>query len=170
MKKCCRCKFIKDESQFYACPGVYDSLRPECRECTKLKRKYHYYRYQEEEIQTSSAYNKKHPVQTKAIKARYDKSPKCRYSIYKSNAKIGGRAFKLTFEQFMQFWQKPCHYCSSSIETIGLDRIDNNKGYSLDNVTPCCETCNKMKCKLMVSEFVEHCEKVVKNLITNKEK
>lgn len=170
MKKCCRCKEVKDESQFYACPGVYNNLRPECRECTKLKRKSHYSRHQEEGIRVSSVYNKKHPLQTKLTRVRNSQSPKGRYGSYVQNAKADNRLFELSFEQFMTFWQRPCTYCGLEIETIGLDRADNSKGYILDNVAPCCGRCNKMKLKFSVSDFIRHCERIVKNKLKNKEK
>jgi hypothetical protein len=52
---------------------------------------------------------------------------------------------------------KGCHYCFSSLLTetgIGLDRINNNLGYSLDNVLPCCGNCNKIRQdKLTVEEM-----------------
>lgn len=40
-----------------------------------------------------------------------------------------------------------CHYCGQHIETLGssLDRKDSDKGYTLDNVVPCCGDCNKVK-------------------------
>ena len=28
---------------------------------------------------------------------------------------------------------------------VGLDRLDNSKGYVLDNVVPCCDKCNRLK-------------------------
>lgn len=36
---------------------------------------------------------------------------------------------------------KSCVYCGD-IEQIGCDRIDNNKGHTMDNVVPCCRVCN----------------------------
>lgn len=35
----------------------------------------------------------------------------------------------------------------------GLDRIDNTKGYEIDNVVPCCKTCNKAKDIMSQEEF-----------------
>ena len=54
----------------------------------------------------------------------------------------------ITNEQFINYWNSPCIYCNISIlkETgIGLDRIDNNKHYTPDNVNPCCGNCNKIR-------------------------
>lgn len=35
----------------------------------------------------------------------------------------------------------------------GLDRVDSNKGYTKDNVVPCCKYCNRAKSDLTTKEF-----------------
>jgi hypothetical protein len=82
---------------------------------------------------------------------------------YKSAAKRRGFTFELDKELFLTFWQKPCFYCGSAIETIGLDRVNSNEGYRIDNVVPCCSICNTMKLALPREVFIEHCFKVIKN-------
>jgi hypothetical protein len=37
--------------------------------------------------------------------------------------------------------------------TSGLDRIDSDKGYTLDNVVPCCRNCNRAKSDLTLGTF-----------------
>ena len=37
-----------------------------------------------------------------------------------------------------------CVYCGGT-ENLGLDRIDNNKGHTKENVLPCCRPCNTMR-------------------------
>ena len=77
---------------------------------------------------------------------------------YKRIAKKRGRSFELTQEQFVELTKKDCHYCGASPNNItesnncygeyiynGIDRIDNSKGYTLDNVVPCCKICNYAK-------------------------
>jgi len=85
---------------------------------------------------------------------------KVKYSYYKKNARVKKNEWNLTFEEFMTFWQKPCNYCGSKIETIGLDRVDNKKGYNLDNVVSCCWICNRMKRASRKEDFIAHCKKV----------
>lgn len=79
---------------------------------------------------------------------------------YKSGAKKRGIEFKLTDEQFQSFWQQPCNYCGTKVETIGLDRIDSNECYSIENVVSCCAICNTMKLALPRDIFIEHCQKI----------
>ena len=39
---------------------------------------------------------------------------------------------------------KSCIYCGTT-EQIGADRIDNSKGHTMDNVIPCCYSCNAVR-------------------------
>ena len=96
---------------------------------------------------------------------KWDKeSPKRYFSRYKYSSKTRKNPciFSLSFEQFISFWQKSCNYCGSEIKTIGLDRIDNNKGYIMENVCPCCRKCNIMKSNYTQKDFINHCKKIAK--------
>lgn len=73
--------------------------------------------------------------------------------------------FELTYDQFLTFWKKPCVYCKDFIDTIGLDRIDNSKGYTFENVASCCRICNIMKQKMTVAEFILHVRKILSQSI-----
>jgi hypothetical protein len=79
-----------------------------------------------------------------------------RYSGYKTEAKKRNYSFELTYEQFCTFMDKNCFYCNSppsnrckynylEIVHSGIDRVDNTKGYSLDNCVSCCKNCNSIK-------------------------
>lgn len=78
-----------------------------------------------------------------------------RFSAAKSKAKYKGLLWTLTEEQHIEFLKKPCDYCGGPLpETqIGLDRVDNQKGYELGNVVPCCTKCNFIKGKLEGAGF-----------------
>jgi hypothetical protein len=69
-----------------------------------------------------------------------------------------GHVFELTREQLLEYWKLPCHYCGESIlaETgIGLDRVDNSRGYTTDNVLPCCGGCNVVRSDVLTVEEME---------------
>ena len=87
-------------------------------------------------------------------------TPKFRYYLYIKSAKERKLKFDLSFEEFMTFWQKPCYYCGDKIETIGLDRVDNKKGYSLDNIVSCCWECNIIKRDFSEKKFINKCKKI----------
>lgn len=85
-----------------------------------------------------------------------------RYRHYVYGANSREIEFSLTQEQFNSFWQKPCFYCGDLIGSIGLDRKDNRKGYTIDNVLPCCKTCNLMKLNLDYGQFLLHVNKILR--------
>ena len=84
---------------------------------------------------------------------QYYRTSKGKFSEYKSGAKQRGIEFHLTMEQFESFWQKPCEYCGAEIETIGLDRLDSDGHYTMNNVVSCCWSCNKEKGKKTLEEW-----------------
>jgi hypothetical protein len=67
-----------------------------------------------------------------------------RFSRGKSKAKQRGLAWEISLIEFESLSRAACSYCQFALpETgIGLDRIDNAVGYSLENVVPCCTECN----------------------------
>lgn len=46
----------------------------------------------------------------------------------------------------------------------GIDRVDSNKGYHIDNCVPCCTSCNYAKHKLSQKEFYDKIKKIYHNL------
>lgn len=135
IKICSKCKLEKTDDSFHKRNDRKSGLRSKCIDCEVLYRN-----------------SIERQLPQKLIE-------------YRSGAKRRGIDFSLTLEEFTSLWQEPCSYCGSEIETIGLDRIENNKSYSIDNVTTCCALCNVMKMALPKDVFIEHCIK-----ITNKQK
>lgn len=69
---------------------------------------------------------------------------------------------------FATLTSSPCFYCTASPGSVmkshskhseyiynGLDRVDSSRSYTIDNVVPCCEQCNKMKLDIPQSDFLE---------------
>ena len=103
------------------------------------------------------------------------------YSKYKIRAKNHNREFSLSKKEFGLLTSSNCHYCGVSPYKIsisnlhtseqtkkhseylynGIDRIDSNKGYTLDNCIPCCEICNKAKRDISYSEFKEYINRLI---------
>lgn len=92
---------------------------------------------------------------------------------YKVNAKKRGCVWDLTEEQFKKITQKDCYYCGTPPSNVvgqrtinngiytynGIDRVDNTKGYTIDNVVPCCRFCNAAKGKRSLQEYKSWIEK-----------
>jgi len=72
----------------------------------------------------------------------------------------------LTKWQMKKLFNSSCIYCgkmSNMFDLNGIDRIDSNKrSYDIENVTPCCKTCNFMKGTLDLNTFLDQCEKIAK--------
>ena len=56
----------------------------------------------------------------------------------------------ISFETYALFLALPCFYCGE--ESTGLDRVENNKGYTNANVVPCCKECNRLKSNIYSCE------------------
>ena len=80
-----------------------------------------------------------------------------KYNSYSYGAESRGLVFDLNASQFMRLWGANCIYCGGTIETIGIDRVDNLEGYTVDNSVPCCKRCNVIKMKLSSDDFVKAC-------------
>lgn len=94
-------------------------------------------------------------------------------------AKNRGHSFSLSFEEFNDIISKPCYYCGEPPKLInkellikrgdthqlpikynGIDRLNPDEGYTIDNCVPCCSICNYMKHTQQKEDFLRHVEKV----------
>jgi len=106
------------------------------------------------------------------------------YSTYKKRAKKRNLIFILSREQFSTLTKQECYYCgklpqnsysgrgnSGGYTYNGIDRVDNDRGYELDNCVSCCKHCNTSKSKLSQSDFFKWIKKIAeKHIILEKEK
>jgi hypothetical protein len=46
----------------------------------------------------------------------------------------------------------------------GIDRVDNTRGYSIDNCVACCKQCNWAKRELPQQEFIDWIHRVSRHL------
>lgn len=85
------------------------------------------------------------------------------YSNYIRAALKRGYNWDLTPEQVFDLMGKNCVYCNvPPLQKVkrskklynGLDRVDNSKGYTHDNIVTCCGSCNRMKGTLSAQEFL----------------
>lgn len=71
-----------------------------------------------------------------------------RFKLCKKGAKKRNLLFCLSLEQFEKLTSQTCFYCgnfSENKEYCGIDRVNNNVGYILENCVPCCARCNDVK-------------------------
>lgn len=151
MKTCSACKLEKVSSEFTVDNRVRGGLSPACRGCKRSYEKTIYWKNLDRSRAAEKEKSRKHNL-----------TPLRKFSTYKHSAKEKGKEFAITRDQFMALWQKPCYYCSATIKTIGIDRVNNEIGYTVENIVPCCALCNYAKRGLSKSEFVALCMGVVK--------
>jgi hypothetical protein len=68
------------------------------------------------------------------------------YNKYVYAAKVKNRIFELSQELFNDITQLACYICGKTGDNgIGIDRFNNNIGYTVENSKQCCNYCNIMK-------------------------
>lgn len=112
---------------------------------------------------------------------------KIQYSHIKRRNKSKGFIDILSFDDFCRLSRMKCYYCDAEYSRViedrycemkekgkisdtilkinGLDRVDSSKGYAIDNVVPCCVTCNTAKNKMTQKEFKEWIKTVYENYV-----
>jgi hypothetical protein len=88
---------------------------------------------------------------------------KTSYSNYKTSAIRRNYSFDLSQEHFDNLIQENCYICgkkSDEIHTNGVDRFDNDIGYTVENVNSCCGECNFMKNDMEYNDFLEQLKKI----------
>jgi hypothetical protein len=99
---------------------------------------------------------------------------------YKRHAKTRGFAWGLTFDEVTNIINRPCYYCGiiNSNKKItkncrggfsynGIDRVNSKKDYTIDNVVPCCNFCNKAKGSKTKEEFLSWVKRIYKNAMAD---
>ena len=104
------------------------------------------------------------------------------YSRYKNGAVTRNKEFALSYEEFELITKSNCHYCGTPPNKVanfysyikkdgkpyytynGIDRKDNDLGYTLENSLPCCSKCNMLKVNTKYDEFIALIKAIAKNL------
>jgi hypothetical protein len=98
------------------------------------------------------------------------------FDRYRACSRTRKIEFLLTKKEFRHITKQVCNYCGADpvpsyarnrkIANVvpyicnGIDRVDNMKGYTVDNCVPCCSLCNYMKRGLSFSDFLNHIQKI----------
>ena len=104
------------------------------------------------------------------------------WNVYKKSAKKRGLSLSLTKKELGKLIMQDCYYCGAPPSNEfngwrgqrdkpflynGIDRINTNLGYILDNCVPCCKICNYAKGKQSVTDFLEWVRRVYNRWPTN---
>ena len=85
------------------------------------------------------------------------------YSDYLYSAKRRKYTVAIDQETFDFITKFKCYLCgkkNSLIHQNGIDRIDNDKGYMLENCESCCKTCNFLKRDYELNTFLGKCVQI----------
>lgn len=83
-----------------------------------------------------------------------------KYNQYRYSAKSRGHTFSLSLNEFKSIIvDKECFYCGEA-EKIGIDRIESNVGYEINNCVAACSTCNFIKQSMTQIQFVNQIRKI----------
>lgn len=96
------------------------------------------------------------------------------FKAYQNEARKKAKPWNLSIAHFSSLLKGKCHYCDSPALNVrkhtrlkgvilkynGIDRLDNSKGYSLENCVSCCKRCNSAKNDMTQTEFTDWVVKV----------
>ena len=88
----------------------------------------------------------------------------------RKSAKKRGHVFDLEVKDIVDFWAQQDEICAYSgrkmtlvagkINTVSIERIDSNSGYTKENTILVCQAVNRMKSDFSFSEFYDLCRDV----------
>jgi len=121
--------------------GKHDKLLRRCVPCYEKLQKYESQREPRTRIYRAEVFTNKHVL----------------WNHYVKGAQKRQIDFGLTKARFNELITGPCFYCdyTKDGEVNGLDRIDNNKGYTEENCVTCCGPCNMLKGSQHPQEFLD---------------
>ena len=94
------------------------------------------------------------------------------YIEYKIRASKKNLDFELSQDEFDALKQEPCYLCgkTSSLQHLnGVDRLDNNNGYTMDNIKACCFGCNHLKRNYVLEDMLNKFMDIYSFNITHKQ-
>jgi hypothetical protein len=112
-----------------------------------------------EKVALYEKYFKSYPERIKDSAQRHRKTDKGYYSTYRGGAVRRGYSFELNHDEFVRILLGECVYCGAE-KAMGIDRVDNEIGYTSSNSVACCAHCNRMKWAHSKEFFFAHILKI----------
>jgi hypothetical protein len=113
--------------------------------------KEYYLRNKKRKLKAQRAYRKANPEKYRSVDRGNAVKPERRFQRAQRVAAKHDKKWTLTLRQYKKLISKPCYYCNNAIASVqdnigvGLDRLDNSKGYEPRNVIPSCHICNRTR-------------------------
>jgi len=107
----------------------------------------------------NKAYYENNKEHLSFLHKKYRRIHKNRYKLSIKKSAHRGLEFGLTEQQYISLINNLCYYCDNNFGStfenmtgVGLDRLNNSKGYFLENVVPCCTKCNVIRNDILTPE------------------
>lgn len=94
-----------------------------------------------------------------AYRRSYGRTLAGKFAMLCSSAKVRNIKVQLSRKEFEKLVSSnACAYCKKPLPETGggVDRIDNRLGYTINNCSPCCKSCNHKKGCLEMAGFTGH--------------
>lgn len=152
MKTCFRCKTTKPLTLFFKSSNTQDGLHSWCKSCCK-------------EGNAISRNKVNSSIETRAKVFLYNAQ---------NSAKKRKQEFSLEINDIVDFWNKQSKICaysgiemtleSGKLNTVSIERIDSNIGYTKENTILVCQAINRMKSDFSYDDFYMLCKSVTEFL------
>lgn len=99
---------------------------------------------------------------------------------YQSSARQRDISFNLSEKEFINLIEKDCYYCNQKPSSQfkgykfkneylfnGIDRVDNSKGYTIENCVTCCKICNNSKKDLPLQIWKDWIKRIHSHIFKN---
>ena len=159
-KRCSKCGRVLPITHFYNCKSSKDGLQYYCKDCYKAMHAEWYQTHRDSELKRAAERRAKNPTYNAEWRAK-NPTYNADYSDPQKNPmnwakrmvngyrhmdreRFGYDSKTITAEWFLEhIAYQPCAHCGKQgIGLIGCNRLDNTKGHTIDNVEPCCQSCN----------------------------
>lgn len=144
-RHCKRCDSYYPNTNAHWVSRPHRPNSPNCKVCAVIRTK----EYRSRNTDRTTAQNKQQKTKLST-----------RYSHLNSSAKRRGLVVEITGSEYVSIVSQGCSYCKVPLDGetgTSLDRIDNDKGYTLSNVVACCGLCNITRNRLYShSEFLKY--------------
>lgn len=161
-KHCSGCNKDKDIDYFPLDRSRKDGRNALCGFCRTRIRHSYYNRHKKLEKARARKWSKENRERCNTNRNISELGPRHIFINTIACARRRGIFFNLSFDEYVPISLLSCHYCGGPLPKrgSGLDRVDSNKGYVIENVVPCCHFCNQSKMNQTQSEFIARCVRI----------
>ena len=115
--------------------------------------------YSRDRYRNDIVYREKHKLQQRC-------RPSARLGNIKHDAAARGVAIAVSDETLLALLHGSCVYCGAAPAPLnGVDRVNNERGYTEDNIVSCCKICNVAKNDKPVADFLSWVKRVYKHQV-----